>query len=229
MKPIGDWKVKEHIDPKTGIASRRYTYKNKSCKRKVIDTNYGRQLAGYCLIEKDLRNCIAWLSEIERLYASSGENKERGFAISGNREIFNVIKALYVAMITFYGKCFAGCEGRRVKLERSKIEEKYRELHDHCIRHRNNYTAHSGAEKIETCQIVLVYPSKVARNKPVKTNLFTEIAQPDAMLVDKGEQQEVDLMGLFEHVKTQVERKIKLLTEKIYEEEITNKPEGIYR
>ena len=124
-------------------------------------------------------------------------------------------------MITFYGKCYASCEGRRVKLERNQLGERFRDLHDYCIRHRNNFTAHSGAEKIETCKIALVYQEKTAKDKPVPYKVYSELFQPDAAYVVKEKAVDgVHLESLFEHARELVNKKRKNLSVKIYEEDI---------
>lgn len=57
--------VTAFIEPKTGIARRIYKYKNKLCRRILLKSRLCDQLAGYTLIEKDLRSVLTWLSEIE--------------------------------------------------------------------------------------------------------------------------------------------------------------------
>jgi hypothetical protein len=216
------WDKREYMDSETGKVVRSYYYKGKRCKRVPLNSRLACQLAGYSLIEKDLRNCINWLLLIEGLYEKEGISDKANYSISPNRETFNLVKGLYVAMITFYGKCFASCEGRKIKLERNQLAEEFRSLHDLCIEHRNNYTAHSGAAKIEECEIAFVHAPIRGFGKPVVFNIFSELQQPDSMLTEKGAEGGDSLKELFEHVRAVAKAKIELLVDKIKKEEISS-------
>ncbi|CAE6927430.1 conserved protein of unknown function [Ectopseudomonas oleovorans] len=212
----GFWQVYEYVDKGTHQTSRRYLYKNKPCSREVVTGRLAEQFAGYSLIDKDVRSCISWLREIERLYSDSGQAREA--AVSTDREKFDIVKGLYVAILTFYGKCFSECKGRKIKLERKMIAEEYRFLHDHYIQARNNFAAHSGAEKIETCEVVRVSSKKRGWGKGSKTCLFVEINQPDVSMVNKSSSQVYDFMDLLKHVKSLVEARAKKLEIMLLEE-----------
>lgn len=215
------WSKKEYMDPESGEVVRSYYYKGKKCKRVPLKSKLASQLAGYKLIDKDLRSCINWLLLIEGLSERSGD-REKNYSISPNRETFNLVKGLYVAMITFYGKCFASCEGRKVKLERNQLAEEFRSLHDLCIEHRNNFTAHSGAARIEECEIALVHSPVRGFGKSVVYDIFSELQQPDAMLTGKGAEGGDSLEELFAHVRERVLAKIDVLVNKIMAEEINS-------
>ncbi|MGZ7307030.1 hypothetical protein ACXWRJ_09320, partial [Streptococcus pyogenes] len=90
------------------------------------------QYGAYSLIEKDLRSVIIWLNEIEKL---APEDLDRW----KNPDKMNLVKGLFVAALTFYGKCFTSCEGRRVKLEKTIIDPEYLDLHDHIMKLRHNF------------------------------------------------------------------------------------------
>lgn len=223
-KPLNNgWEKKEHMNPETGLVTRSYSYKGKKCTRVPLDSRLADQLAGYSLIDKDLRSCINWLNLIEETYQKNYPQNKGNFTISPNREEFNVVKGLYVAMITFYGKCFASCEGRKVKLERNQLIEEFRPLHDTCIEHRNNFAAHSGAAKIEECKIALVHTPIRGYGKPVAFEIFSELQQPDALLTRGGDQSEKMLHELFEHARQIVKKKSDLLVNKIKDEEVLPK------
>ena len=155
-----DWVVKEIVEPKTGKAQRLYFYKGKICKRIVLESPIAKQLAGYVLIEKDLRSAGVWLAEIDKLRGLDVLLDPNGSRQSTDRDRYNLVKGLFVAALTFYGKCFAQCEGRRVKLERRQISPEFQEVHDDAISFRNNFAAHSGAKLLESASIALVLPPK---------------------------------------------------------------------
>jgi hypothetical protein len=143
------WQVKETVDPVTGKDERFYTYKRKPCLRVKLDSKLAQQLAGYVLIEKDLRSVGGWLKEIGERHTETSKIKGEGFRRSIDRERYGLIKGLFVASLSFYGKCFGSCEGRRVKLERSLLDDRFRFKHDEVLKLRHNFAAHSGAEKFE--------------------------------------------------------------------------------
>lgn len=109
----------------------------------------------------------------------------------------NLVKGLFVAALTFYGKCFTSCEGRKVKLERTIIDQEYLDLHDHIMKLRNNFAAHSGAENFEEVRVSLaLHPSKKSDMKP---QLYSELSQPDYLI---GEN--IPYKGLAESIRKKV-------------------------
>jgi hypothetical protein len=208
------WKVQETIDPKTGESHRRYLYKNKKAPRALITSKLAQQLAGYTLIEKDLRNILIWLDEIDTIFPQS--ERPNVVSLSPDRERFNIIKGLYVAALTFYGKCFATCEGRKIKLDRKFVDDAYKEAHDHTINMRNNFAAHSGADSFEEVKVALVlYPNKRTNRNPI---LYKELMQPDAFLTDPED--EIGFKEVTEHLQGKVLDKMSQLTNKIMTEEV---------
>lgn len=209
-----NFKSSHYVDRVTGQVYRTYTYKRRPANRILLKSKIAQQFAGYILIEKDLRSSLVWLDEIENRSLSGGKRKEYNHSNS-DRENFNLVKGLFVALLTFYGKCFTKCEGRPVKLERVQLDQKYHALHDECIKYRHNFAAHSGAKKLEKVEIALVYPAKV-KNK-FEFKIFTELDQPDFFMAKDGE---VGLRELIEHVREKVLAKMDKLHDKIVNEEI---------
>lgn len=210
-----DWVVKEIVEPKTGKAQRLYFYKGKICKRIVLESPIAKQLAGYVLIEKDLRSAGVWLAEIDKLRGLDVLLDPNGSRQSTDRDRYNLVKGLFVAALTFYGKCFAQCEGRRVKLERRQISPEFQEVHDDAISFRNNFAAHSGAKLLESASIALVLPPKYKKNNPPK--IYREMTQPDFAFSDVAEK---SLSKLVEHVRSVPLQKIDQLTQKIMQDEV---------
>ncbi|OFJ47808.1 hypothetical protein BA896_001120 [Janthinobacterium lividum] len=199
--------VKEFVEQESGKIHRFYTYNGKPCKRVQVDTRLSKQLAGYVLIEKDLRSVIVWLKEINSIRAN--EPSVSGNVHATNRKTYNVIKGLFVAALTFYGKCFTKCEGRPVKLERRQVEEKYRLKHDELQDFRNNFAAHSGATDIESVKIAVILP-RVKKGK-VQPAIYSELYQPDFFVAKSGE---VEFIDVVESMREVAIKKIKLLNEK---------------
>jgi len=215
-RPDG-WTIREILEPATGMHVNQYFYKHNRAPRIQLESKMARQLAAYALIEKDLRNVIVWLSEIDKLHPRE-RHTSKGFQISPNRETYNIIKGLFVAALTFYGKCFTSCEGRKVKLERNFLEEKYRSAHDDAIHMRHNFAAHSGADRFEEVKIALVlHPKKKSNMKP---EIFRELSQADFR---DDPDEEIRFLRLAEHVREQVMKKINVVTDRIYEKEVATK------
>lgn len=210
-----DWSVDEVVEPYTGDVHRMYRYKGKPAKRIVLDTPMAKQLAGYVLIEKDLRSAAVWLAEIERIRGDDAKLDSKGSRRAPDRERYNLVKGLFVAALTFYGKAFAQCEGRRVKLERTQIGADFAETHDDAISLRNNFAAHSGAKLIERAVIALLLPPK--RKAVTAPKLFREIDQPDFFMQLDGQK---TFSQLVEHARLIPLRKQGELSAKILEREV---------
>lgn len=211
-----DWAVKEVMEPRTGVVRRYYTYRRRPCKRVVLKSRLAEQMAGYVLIEKDLRSVGIWLSEIAKRHTDGPTREDEAHKHGVDREKYNLIKGLFAAALTFYGKCFSKCEGRPVKLERVHIEEQYRDTHDECISFRHNFAAHSGAAKLEHVEIALVFPIK----GKVVPRLYRELWQPDLAWASSDE---VSFMELVEHARAIANAKIHRLHDKILQEEVLPK------
>jgi len=216
-----EWNVKEFLDRTPGKAERIYTYKRLRCKRVVLNSRLAGQLAGYTLIEKDLRSVAVWLREIGMRHTDRHRHESESHGRSEDRDNYNIIKGLFVASLTFYGKCFSQCEGRRVKLDRQIVDEPFLALHDECISYRNNFAAHSGAARVETVEIALVFPSN--HKKKVLPKIYRELAQPDLVWSKKG--QEESFLALVEHVRGKLLIKFDEPAAKILTDEVL--PKGI--
>jgi len=220
-----EWSVSEILDATSGKVYRRYTYKRKPCVRVVLDSKLSQQLAGWTLIEKDLRNVGIWLNEIASRHQEAPKRKGESYRHSRDRETYNLIKGLFVAALTFYGKCFSKCEGRPVKMERAQLEERYRVLHDECISYRHNFAAHSGAAKIESVEITLVFPEKLRHG--VVPTIYHELFQPD--LAWPSDDEEVTFQQLIEHARDIAKGKMSRLSDKILREEVLPKGYDYWR
>lgn len=213
----GHWSKKTILEPDTGKVYNKYFYKRKAAKRVVVDTPKSRALAGYTLIEKDLRSALIWLNQIISIYEKDEKllDPKGHVKATYNRDEFNVVKGLFVAALTFYGKCFTSCEGRRVKLERTNLSDDFKEEHDSAMEFRHNFAAHSGAKQIEKVEVVIALDCK---NKELP--YFTrELKQPDAVSIKDLK----SFVRLCEHAKELADAKIKTLSERVYKEDVLEK------
>lgn len=220
------WSKFTVLDPETQIFYNRYFYKRVKAYRVVIDTPKARTLAAYTLIEKDLRSTMVWLNEIKELLASDKvtAGKSGSQKTTHDRTRYNIIKGLFVASLTFYAKCFATCEGRKVKLEKRNLSEEYQKYHDDIMETRHNFAAHSGAKKIERVHIVMALDSK--RRKGAVPYITRELGQPDSFSPKCTE----DFIALVTHVKEFVDKKIVIMNDKLLKDDILTKtPDDWYK
>lgn len=225
MSKVGDYDVKELIEPSTGTVRRIYTYKRKPCITRSMKSRLALQFGGYRLIEKDLRNMLLWISEIEILIAAADPPITRGkWLRPKDPRTATLIKALFVATMAIYFKCFSQGDGRPVKLARKNVVEPLRELHDECVRIRHNFAAHSGAERVESVDVVLVFPSNP--HNRVAPQIVTELMQPDVLWRDKDE---TTIRSLVEQLHEFVVGKMHHLNQKLLEEEVYAKGREYWR
>lgn len=183
------WIIEEIYDPNKGRYNKYYYGKKAAPVVRMVD-KISQQYAAYTLIEKDLRSVIFWLQEIDRMKPSNAERIKAP-------DKMNLVKGLFVAALTFYGKCFTSCEGRKTKLEAKIIPEGFKETHELAMKLRHNFAAHSGAENFEDVRVSLVlHPDK---NSDVKPKLFSEMMQTD-FLSGEG----FPFLGLVEALQTLV-------------------------
>lgn len=215
MEKIGKyWEKHTVLDPATGELFNRYFYKRKRALRFEVNTPKASVLAGYVLIEKDLRNALTWLITVKELvkndpqYSTAKGHIKRG----GNKDLYDKTKGLFVAAITFYGKCYSQCKGRKIKLDKRTLDEKYHDIHDAAILLRNNFAAHSGSEKYEFVNVIVAVDAK-KRELPL---LGTELSQPDSYLGDTLD----EFIGLLEYVKGFVDKKKNQTSDMVYEDDI---------
>jgi len=209
------WKTFKILEPDTGKFYCRYEYRRKPALRVEIDTPKARSLNGYLLIEKDLRNTLIWLKQIKvTLDLHESTNKQKGHMASGDREIFDTVKGLFVAALTFYGKCFSTCKGRKLKLDKKIIAEKYKDTHSYMIQMRNNFAAHSGEIKVETARVVLALDKNKRKN--TFPHIAKEVYQPDTCSFEDV----TDCIASVNHLHVHVNGKIDTLVEKIMKDDV---------
>ncbi len=203
------YQYKEVVDANTGKMHRAYTYNGAPCQRVQLNSRLCSQLSGYALIEKDLRNVAVWLNEIAALQKEEPEVTQHFYP--KNRKTYNLVKGLFVAALTFYGKCFSQCEGRPVKLERAQLDAKFKSTHEELITLRHNFAAHSGGTHHEFVDIALVS----AKTPGVSPMLYRELFQIDLIVIADGPL----FSEVVENARQVALHKIELLSRKILEEE----------
>ncbi|EIU7615359.1 TPA: hypothetical protein ACF39K_004589 [Vibrio parahaemolyticus] len=211
-----NWTYESIVKPDGIDFYNRYFYKRKKAHRIPLDTGKTRTLSAYLLIEKDLRNCITWLNTIVSMLSHDERyvGATTSLANTENRELFNIVKGLFVAALTIYGKCYTSCEGRRVKLEKSNLDEPFHIAHDSAMAFRHNFAAHSGAKKYEFSRIVLVLDPK--KNRKTLPRIASEMLQPDSFIISEIN----EFLELAKHAQKFCQQKCKLLEAKIYEEDV---------
>ena len=226
MPQFGDrpgWTEESEFDPNTHVFRQKYFFRGVPAQRIPMTSRLARQLSGYTLIERDLRAIHGWLEKILDLSKSQLAEEKEGWCLTTKPDPeHSLSSALFIAAVTCYAKCFTQADGRKLKLHREvAVPAELREIHDLVIKFRNNFTAHSGAERYETAQIMLVLNPLIREGTESKF-LLRESIQPEAYL-------RYDPIGgfstLVERVREHVLEKISQLEQKIFAEEIN--PKGL--
>jgi hypothetical protein len=215
------WTEMSELDPDTGVFRQKYFFRGVPAQRIPITSKIARRLAGYTLIERDLRAVHGWLEQIFELSKSQLAQEKEGWHFTDKPDPENSLtSALFIASVTSYAKCFTKAEGRNVKLEtQDVVPAELREVHDLVMSFRNNFAAHSGNAKYEAAQIVLVLNPMIREGEGSKY-LLRESLQPESYLrYDPIE----SFSTLVERVREHVLEKTAHLNQKIFTEEINPK------
>ncbi len=215
-----DWSLKQIVASATGTRITQYFYKGRKCKRIQLEGHLARQAAGYTLIEKDLRSVQAWLRRIEELHPQpEGRPDYERYYKRTDSEVADLVKGLFVASLTFYGKCFTRCSGRRVKLERRQLEDNFRGTHDDFMRYRHSFAAHSGADNFEHAKVAIALPPR--KRTPRLPKIYTELTQPDAVAISSDS--ELGFLQLVQHVHAIACEKRNAVLQKIWRDDVLAK------
>lgn len=169
---------------------------------------------------KDLDSSLKWVHQAEGIASKYRKTGAEGYFHTTARDDFDIVKAYFVASLTFYGKCFTESKGRHAQMARSWLDAKYRDLHDDFMRYRHNFAAHSGDARFEAAKTyVLVNPDK----RDLLPYLPTARAQPDLVLPGQGE---LGFSDLIEHARDKVAERYNKVSQKIIHELIV--PAGVH-
>jgi hypothetical protein len=203
---------RREVDQVTGIADISYYWEERLAPKIQITGKLVDQLSGYTLIKKDLDNALQWVRLAETLTSAHRKSGEKGYFHAKDRKDFDIIKAYFVASLTFYGKCFTEAAGRNAQVQRDWLDIKFRDLHDFYMKYRHNFAAHSGDERLELARTyVLVHPDR----RSLLPYLPTARLQPGVALFDEGE---LGFGNLIEHAANKVVEKYSKLAQKIIDE-----------
>jgi hypothetical protein len=215
---------RRELDQETGEATVNYYWDGELAPKAEITGKLAEQLNGYSLIKKDLDSALKWVrlaeSLIKDLKTADGEN---GYFQITDRVSGDTIKALFVASLTFYGKCFTSAAGRRTQASRDWLDAQHREVHDFYMNYRHNFAAHSGNERLEFAKTyVLVSPD----GQTLIPYLPTARLQPDLALPGEGDP---GLAELIEYVGERVVERYNRVAQKIVDELVLPKGSGFWR
>ena len=209
------WKVKQIFDPVSLKRFSQYFYKGRRALEVELKSKLAMQLSAYTLLEKDMRNILFWIDQINILKKEMG--KEKDIIIPSDRNKANIIKGLYIALLTTYGKCFTSANGRRLNLNKKMVPQEHRELHFHLMHMRHNYAAHKGLDTVENIKAKLVLVPK--KRMDVKPKIFMELTQPDSMFPSNSD----DLYNLVRSLQSKLIDQSQKIEEKIFKDDIQPK------
>lgn len=146
----GQAQIVTRLDPHTGDVTVEHRLQGQLLPSVRLSGANVERYAGWLLIEDDLEASLNWYRKSEDLRNEHSPQDGSRYSQIENRDVLDIVKALFVASLTFYGKAFADAEGRRVRMRREQLNESFRRAHDDFIRYRHQLAAHSGADKIES-------------------------------------------------------------------------------
>ncbi|WP_186073034.1 hypothetical protein [Burkholderia gladioli] len=182
------------INSETGETDVHYLWHGVQAPKVKLSGRLAQQISGLSLIEKDLKNARRWMQKIFDLTAEErAKNTDGGYVYSRNRELFDDVKAFFVASLTFYGKAFTEAEGRNAQMSKDWLAVEFRDIHEFYMEYRHNFAAHSGDLKLEGATSFLVLlPGK----RQVDVRLTTARFQPDFA---GSNSVEIEFLGLLDH------------------------------
>ncbi len=191
---------------KNGLPRFTYHYgskKGKECEVIELDTDKARNLAGYQLIEKDLRDILSFIDEYSKIV------KNKNFD-----ETKTLMKAIVKAIIVTYWKCFASTKkgeekGRQAKLKDKNIPEESKDIHNMLKDMRNKYISHAGKSEHEECKLIIVLPPIEKLNK---LNHAEAMMAPELLQTIAFQGIRTDIKKLIENLHAQVNKKISELS-----------------
>ncbi len=225
--PDLDWEVDEIVN-KDGSIGNKYYYKGSAAIKIPLQGIFATRMAGYTLINHDLRMILNWLQIVIDEHKKIGLDKTKQSIVhitpENLRDKFDIIKAFMVASISFYGKLFTKAEGRKIKLEKNIFEQNQEllKMHNEIMMYRHNFSAHSGKEKVEYVEVSLMLDSKRERN--TRPFLVRTMDQPNAFknkFLD-------DYVKVCNYLLEKVNDKINLLNKKYYMNLTPEKVEMMY-
>lgn len=168
----GDIEIR-YIRDFDGNMSRIYLHRGVVLPKVILSGNVAEQMKSFKSIDKDLRNILSWISQINEIFLI--ENYDQNFYPSMHDSNAAIAKGLFIAILSVYGRCFTQANGRKFTLDKKHVPEKYKSLHDELMDARHNFAAHKGDFEGDNCQIVMTVSGNAKR---IRSLIFSETQQP---------------------------------------------------
>ncbi len=206
LKQLDDgWTRQTFINTDTSTVRVTYLYKGKHPASVIhFHTKKARHLAGYQLIDKDLRDALLWIDHINEIAPPSESKKFYTEPDSANR----IAKGLFKAAVINYIKAYDLGDGRFVSLNKAQLPVKLQAAHTLFYDLRNNYIAHGGLSEFEKCEVTFAIPPrhKLKSNLRFSPRFESNIRQATQIDWEKNE-----LQTLISASRVIIEMKIKKL------------------
>lgn len=185
-------------------------YNEIECITVLSNSKIAKQMIGYGLISKDLKQCLSCIGELRKIGMADDSSTIRW--------------ALYIAFHTTYGKCFVSTVGRKIKLERDNfISEIYRKAHEKIMILRHSYTAHAGGYEERGVAAIGLDPD--LSNKRV-----LDVARPVVLFVSHIAERDMNIYErLIQEVLMKVEKKIEESRKRLRSEVMEGDIEKLYQ
>jgi hypothetical protein len=195
-----EWIITEGIRGPTGDLQSEYHLRGKKAVRHVIKTHKSKRLGGFNLIHRDLQNIRVWIAEIIKMQRTlpplvkvAGKQK-----IQGDPHVNEIIKGLFVAVLSIYGKLSPPAKGRGVCLDAAIIKDPAKKkIHEVLLAYRHNFASHSGDERKEDCEVVAAVVN--VDGSGYASVLACEISQPSSWGIDYFEKVDALIKDLLDY------------------------------
>lgn len=190
-----------------------YNSKGKVLPRIILQGFYIEQLKAFRSLDKDLRNILAWITKLREL------NKEHDYRHNRNPSMdmmdAAVVKALFIAILSTYGRCFTIAKNRKFNFSQKHVPVALRDTHAQLMQLRHTFAAHKGEFEYDDCKIALVITMDKKDPRPL---IFSELIQPH--LYGEYFDEDSNTQLLCEALRTVVNEKYAQVTEKIFNESV---------
>ncbi len=204
------------LNQDTGNFEYAYFCSGKRCPVRYIESPIAKKYIGYDLIFHDLESAKNWINlackKIDENRSCRSKNKLSCDIFSPHLEGAEneVIQALFISSVTYYGKCFTSAEGRRIKLEESNLPAEFLPAHKKIMEFRNTIAAHSGEGPWDTGRLALIEP---VEGEAVSRALWSELK---FLQFHDDRDEEFGFLRLIEYLEKTVDEKMSVLRKNIF-------------
>lgn len=159
----------------------RYEYNGRSVPAVELRGPRTEVITGFSQIKADLMDALAWIRTATSVCEREAHDLDGQLGFDTGET--QTARGLFIGAVTFYGKAFTSCPGRRARLEPESLDQRFHDAHEWCMTYRHAYAAHSGEEKIERSTLYLLFHPNRKHAAALLPIIRVEGARPNLALV----------------------------------------------